>query len=84
LCAVFAVLLSALLPVGTDAPSAAAAAALLVMFAALHGLRARPVIVVVHADGLTYSRHDEPAVVLSGRVTDPVHHPLRPRAPGLA
>ena len=25
-----------------------------------------------------------PAPVLAGRVTDPVHHPLRPRAPGPA
>jgi hypothetical protein len=23
-------------------------------------------------------------LVLTGRVTDPVHHPLRPRAPGMA
>ena len=27
---------------------------------------------------------DAPPLVLSGRVTDPVHHPLRPRAPGPA
>ena len=26
---------------------------------------------------------DEVAPVLTGRVTDPLHHPLRPRAPGL-
>lgn len=27
---------------------------------------------------------DEPAPVLRGRATDPVHHPLAPRAPGTA
>ncbi|GII77741.1 hypothetical protein Sru01_27230 [Sphaerisporangium rufum] len=27
---------------------------------------------------------DDPPPVLPGRVTDPVHHPLRPRAPGPA
>jgi hypothetical protein len=27
---------------------------------------------------------DEPASFLASRVTDPLHHPLRPRAPGLA
>ena len=30
------------------------------------------------------SSRDEPPPVLTGRVTDPVHHPLRPRAPGAA
>ena len=27
---------------------------------------------------------DAAPLVLTGRVTDPVHHPLRPRAPGMA
>src|SRR5262245_21471241 len=27
---------------------------------------------------------DAPPLVLAGRVTDPVHHPVRPRAPGQA
>ena len=27
---------------------------------------------------------DASPLVLTGRVTDPVHHPLRPRAPGMA
>jgi hypothetical protein len=32
----------------------------------------------------TAPARDAAPLVLTGRVTDPVHHPLRPRAPGMA
>jgi hypothetical protein len=40
-------------------------------------LRARPAPSALGSDG-------EPALILSGRVTDTAHHPVRPRAPGPA
>ena len=36
------------------------------------------------ARSATPPAHDAAPLVLTGRVTDPVHHPLRPRAPGMA
>jgi hypothetical protein len=76
---------AALLPMlfTADAPSAGVAmltfalAAVLVLATRQVLLAAglRPVATVIAAG---------PAPVLAGRVTDPVHHPLRPRAPELA
>ena len=44
-----------------------------------HGVGGRALLAraLLHAD-------DGPTPILSGRVTDPTHHPLRPRAPGPA
>jgi hypothetical protein len=36
------------------------------------------------ARSATPPARDAAPLVLTGRVTDPVHHPLRPRAPGMA
>src|SRR4029077_21298791 len=36
------------------------------------------------APSATRPARDAAPLVLTGRVTDPVHHPLRPRAPGMA
>lgn len=56
---------------------ALALAALLVLAAGLIMLGARSVSGAVAAG-------EDPPPVLTGRATDPVHHPVRPRAPGLA
>ena len=76
--------LAGLMPsmLATDAPSAALLAALTLAVAAV-------VLVSGHAAGDTLilcpvparARADVPSFV-AGRVTDPLHHPLRPRAPG--
>jgi hypothetical protein len=83
-CAVFAALMPTLLTVGTDVPSAVTAAALALMFAAVPLLCSRHVVLRVAAQRPTYAPADGAAPVLRGRATDPVHHPLRPRAPGPA
>jgi hypothetical protein len=83
-CAVFAVLMPTLLTFGADVPFAVTAAALALMFAAVHLLqRSRYVVLTVGADRQTHAPGDGAAPVMPGRVTDPVHHPRRPRAPGL-
>jgi hypothetical protein len=83
-CAVFAVLMPTLLTVGTHVPFAVTTAALALMFATVHLPRSRHVVLMVCAGGQTHSPGGGAAPVLPSRVTDPVHHPLRPRAPGLA
>jgi len=69
---------------GDPAPTAVALAVLAPTLAAiarlgtgLGALAARPL-------ALAQTTGSEAPPVLSGRVTDPVHHPLRPRAPGSA
>jgi hypothetical protein len=65
---------------GADAPAAVGLAVLVLAVAAL---------VRVNAAGLlalrpvaSYPRERQPAPALASRVADPVHHPVRPRAPG--
>jgi hypothetical protein len=80
---VLALLLPPLLTVGAD-PVTGAVTALAVALVALAGLgvhwvsrRARLARPALRSD-------DAPPLLLTGRVTDPSHHPVRPRAPGLA
>ena len=77
-----AVLLPPMLTVGADPLSGAVTVLALALVAlvavALHGV-----------DGARLARatlrsDDGPVLILSGRVTDPTHHPVRPRAPGPA
>lgn len=81
--AVLLLIVPSLLATGADSPGALAlavvalAAAALVLVAVVDVLAARALVAVrTTGPGVT------PA--LSGRVTDPTHHPLRPRAPGSA
>ena len=82
--ALLAILLPSLLTIASDAAGSVTLAAMTLALAALirFGMRYLP------RAGNTGTAvppvgHDA-APVLAGRVTDPVHHPLRPRAPGLA
>jgi hypothetical protein len=76
------VLPSLLIATSDAAGPVSALAVLLVGLAALVQFETRS---VAHAARTAEPHpHSEPAPVLPGRVTDPVHHPLRPRAPGLA
>jgi hypothetical protein len=69
---------------GDAAPTAVALAVVALTVAAIarlgtgFGALAAQTVVAAHATGR------EAPPMLSGRVTDPVHHPLRPRAPGSA
>ncbi len=75
------VLPSLLLTTPDAAGPVAALAVLLVGLAALaqHEMRS-----VVQAPRIAEPHQVELPPMLPGRVTDPVHHPLRPRAPGRA
>lgn len=84
LAATLAAVLPSLLVTGADASGPAALAALMLALAAV--CRSGPGRTILAGrlslavPGLTA----EAPPLLPGRVTDPVHHPLRPRAPGPA
>jgi hypothetical protein len=78
---VLAVLLPALVTSDATTP---AVAALVLALAALLVLAPRSLSRAACAHLATAPIGDAPPLVLPGRATDPVHHPLRPRAPGNA
>jgi hypothetical protein len=67
-----------------DAPSVGAAAALTLAIAGLLALALRQVLLTACLHPVAAIAADGPPPLLPGRVSDPVHHPVRPRAPGLA
>ena len=67
-----------------DAPSAAVLVAVALAVAAVCALGNHIATSVPGALPPRARTSDEPPATLAGRVTDPLHHPLRPRAPGLA
>ena len=82
--ATLAVLASLLFLTAVDTPAAVSLAVVTLVLAALvrlgdHGvgLGARAVVTGSPTAG-------ETPPVLTGRISDPTHHPLRPRAPGMA
>jgi hypothetical protein len=77
------VLLMPSLAVTADVPSAAVLVALVVATAAMVVLGRHVAVTLPGVLALRPPTVDEPPQVLAGRVTDPLHHPLRPRAPGL-
>jgi len=79
---VFALLLPPMVTVGAD-PLGGAVAILAVALVALVGLGVRWSLRARLARP-AFRSADTPTLVLAGRVTDPSHHPVRPRAPGLA
>jgi hypothetical protein len=78
-----AVVLPPLLTTPAD-PLSSAVAVLALAVAAVLGLGVRWVSRPAGTDGSARASDDGPMLVLSGRATDPTHHPVRPRAPGLA
>lgn len=87
LAGVLGLALAAVLP--TFAPATAGTpssgvAVLTLALAALLVLAARQLLLAAGLRPVATVVASGPPPLLSGRVTDPVHHPLRPRAPGLA
>jgi hypothetical protein len=84
---VLGVALAAVLPTlftaAADAPSAGVAVLTLAL-AALLAVATRQVLLAACLRPIATVAASGPPPLLPGRVTDPVHHPLRPRAPGLA
>lgn len=80
LCAVLGLVLPSL---ATAGPTAAAAVALLVLVAAVHAVRVLVPLGVLGVLPVQSRAADEDRSLGTERATDPVHSPLRPRAPGL-
>ncbi len=78
----FALLMPSLLATTMDAP-AVVLAALALALAAVVGLSSHIATPVPRSTAPPPHAADEVTPFLAGRVTDPLHHPLRPRAPGL-
>lgn len=80
---VLSIALPSLLTIPTD-PSSTAVALLALAFAALLGFGMCWMALAARSVAAVLPTGDAPPVVLPGRVTDPAHHPIRPRAPGPA
>lgn len=78
-----ALLVPSLFATTLDAPSAVVLAAVAAAVAAVVGLNSHVATPVASALAPQPRTADEAPAFLPGRVTDPLHHPLRPRAPGL-
>jgi len=78
-----ALLMPSVLTTTLEAPSAMVLAALAAAVAAVVVLSTWGATSVPWALALQPRTADEVPSVIAGRVTDPLHHPLRPRAPGL-
>jgi cyanate permease len=81
--AVAALLMPLLLTTSVDAPTVVLAA-LVVALAATGGFNSQVGTLVARALAPLPHTADDAPMFLAGRVTDPVHHPIRPRAPGMA
>jgi hypothetical protein len=79
-----ALLMPSLLATTVDTSSAVVLAALLMAVATAVGLNNRVATLLARALAPPPRTADQVPALLAGRVADPVHHPLRPRAPGLA
>jgi hypothetical protein len=79
-----ALLMPSLITTAADTPAAVVLAAVVIAVAAVTRLDSRLATLVTRAQGRHPATGDEAPFVLAGRVTDPLHHPLRPRAPGPA
>jgi hypothetical protein len=79
---VLALALPPLLTTGVDPVSAAVV--LVLGLAALLGLGAHQATLAALSGRVGLPSGDGPTLILAGRVTDPTHHPVRPRAPGTA
>jgi len=78
-------LLSPVLLLGTvDAPTSVSLAMVALVLAALVRLGEHGTAVTGRLAAVRPPTRDETPPVPTGRITDPTHHPLRPRAPGPA
>ncbi len=81
--ATLAILLPSQLTTASHAAGSVTLAVITLAFAALVRFGVRSVAFAARTKTAVPPTDDKAAPVLAGRVTDPVHHPLRPRAPGL-
>lgn len=81
--AALVILLPSLLVTASDAAGSVSLAVLALAFASLVPFGTRRAAFAARTKTGVPRTGDKAAPVLPGRVTDPVHHPLRPRAPGL-
>ena len=81
--AVLLVVLPSLGMIAHDPAGSAALAVLALAFAMLVQSETRCLLGASRPVAPVAATRGQPAPMLPGRVTDPVHHPLRPRAPGL-
>ena len=77
-------LLPTLLATAVDMPAAVTLAVVVLVLAGIAQLGNRVGVLAARIMPATQLTGREAPLVLAGRVTDPVHHPLRPRAPGTA
>ncbi len=82
--AALTVVMPSLLSTGAESPGAVTLAVVTLAFTALARRGGGALPLVVHVRACLPQTGDDAPPVLAARVTDPVHHPLRPRAPGLA
>lgn len=82
LCSVIALMLPSLVATG-DSPSAVAFVAAAVVLGAGWGLSRHVAAFASRALPPMLRAADQVRCLLTDRATDPAHHPLRPRAPGL-
>jgi hypothetical protein len=84
-CALLVLLAPSLLATSAAESTPLTLAIVTMALAALVRLDLRSVVLAAAgARSTTPPARDAAPLVLTGRVTDPVHHPLRPRAPGMA
>ena len=81
--AALAVVMPTLLSTGAETSGTVTLAVVTLALSALARSGTGAVPVLVRTRTLAPATADAAPVVLADRVTDPVHHPLRPRAPGL-
>ena len=77
-------LLPTLLASAVDAPAALTLAVVVLVLAGVARLGSRVGVLAARVVPATHGTGRQAPLVLAGRVTDPAHHPLRPRAPGMA
>jgi hypothetical protein len=79
-----AVLIPSMSATTMDAPATVLLAALGMALAAAVHLNSHVARLVARAVAPPYRTPDDVPLFIAGRITDPVHHPIRPRAPGMA
>jgi len=79
-----ALLAPMLLLTAVETPVTLSLAVATLVLAALVRLGEHGAVLAVRVTAVGPPTGDEVPPVLAGRITDPTHHPLRPRAPGLA
>jgi len=79
-----AVLLPVLVAPAMEASTPMVLVALVMACAAAARLNGHVAASVARVSGPSLRSADGAPMLLAGRVTDPVHHPIRPRAPGMA